>query len=121
MRANFKLMSALAQHTRVSPADRITKLLNFNKRLHTCPNVMEEFTSWNMSLDNKLCRIPARVLPAEKINYGPLDKKIQTEVPYNANWTNDLRKKSLVKCGQLNDWVCLVPSRLMRDTQVRMS
>jgi aubergine len=33
MRTNFKLMSALAQHTRVGPSQRITKLLQFSERL----------------------------------------------------------------------------------------
>jgi aubergine-like protein len=33
MRSNYKLMSALAEHTRVGPNKRIEKLLAFGKRL----------------------------------------------------------------------------------------
>lgn len=33
MRSNFKLMSALAEHTRVGPSQRINKLIAFSRRL----------------------------------------------------------------------------------------
>lgn len=115
MRNNFKLMSALAQHTRVSPADRIRKLMKFNERLHRVQNVVNELTSWNLTLDKKLVEIPARVLPADKIIYG---NEQCSEVQHNANWTNDLRNKPLRTCGKLNEWVILVPQRLKRDCQV---
>jgi aubergine-like protein len=39
MRANFRLMSALAEHTRMGPNKRIEKLLAFSQRLNQEPAV----------------------------------------------------------------------------------
>lgn len=35
MRQNYRLMSALAEHTRVGPSQRMSKLLNFSERLRS--------------------------------------------------------------------------------------
>lgn len=115
MRNNFRLMSALAQYTRVSPGDRIKKLMNFNKRLHSVQNVVTELNSWNLELDRRLVTLTGRVLPADSICYYQND---QSAVNNKANWTNDFRNKKLLKCGVLENWVVVVPERLKRDAQV---
>ncbi|XP_058800453.1 WASH complex subunit 4-like [Phymastichus coffea] len=114
MRNNFQLMKALAQYTRVSPADRIDKLKNFNDRLYSVKQVVEEFKSWNLELEKTLIKVPARVMPCDRINYG---NGISTNVPYDANWTKDLRDKHLVKCGRLDEWFLLVPTKFRGDCQ----
>ncbi|XP_008216870.1 piwi-like protein Siwi isoform X2 [Nasonia vitripennis] len=114
MRNNFRLMSALAQYTRVSPGDRIKKLMSFNMRLHNVPNVVSELSSWNLQLDRRLVTLTGRVLPADNIVYYQND---QVPVNNKANWTNDFRNKKLLKCGVLDNWVVIVPDRLKRDCQ----
>ena len=114
MRSNFKLMSALAKFTRVSPADRIKKLMDFNSRLSGVPEIREELTSWSLQLDNQLVNVPARIFPSDKIITGSGD----TTVPFNANWTNDIKSKHLKNAGRLDDWVVIVPSRCTRELNV---
>jgi aubergine len=41
MRANFHLMRALDAHTKIGPDMRIKRLLNFNRRLTSTPEVVE--------------------------------------------------------------------------------
>lgn len=118
MKSNFRLMSALAIHTRVSPADRIKKLMKFNERLHRVPSIVQELKNWNLTLDKKLVDVPARILPPDTIIYG---KNATSQVPHNANWTNDLRNKNLRYCQKLTDWAIVLPSRLRQDCQVQNS
>ena len=118
MRSDFRLMAALSKHTRVSPGDRIKKLLSFNRRLYSVPNVVQEFTNWRLELERNLVSIPARVLPCEVINFGD---RIKSKVNNVADWTNDMKKKTLIKCGRLDDWVCLVPGKFRRETGVRFN
>ncbi|XP_014210002.1 piwi-like protein Siwi isoform X2 [Copidosoma floridanum] len=114
MRNDNRLMSALAKFTRVSPVDRIKKLMNFNQRLHGVPAIAAEIQSWNLELDRKLVDVPARVLTCDKIIYGD---NSTTPVNTNANWTGDLRYRSMRVSGSLDEWVLLVPNRLKRDAQ----
>lgn len=115
MRNNNRVMSALAKYTRVSPADRIKKLMTFNSRLHDVPEIVNELTSWSLELDRKLVEVPARVIACDQIIYS--DSK--STVSPNANWTSDLRSRPMRVSGSLNDWVLLVPNRLRRDAQVK--
>ncbi|KAJ8686462.1 hypothetical protein QAD02_022256 [Eretmocerus hayati] len=114
MRSDFRLMKALAEHTRVSPRDRVQKLMLFNSRLQSVPNVTKELSDWNLKLDTQLVTIPARQLPADKILYG---NGASNEVPANASWNNDFRNKALKKAGKLDEWVVVYPNRNRRETE----
>lgn len=117
MRSNFRLMSALAQHTRVNPANRIQKLMKFNERLHRTPQVVEELTKWNLQLDRRLVDIPARILPPEKIIFA---NNQNADAGDKANWTNSFRNQSLFRSAHLQDWALVVPQRLLRDCEVSL-
>lgn len=67
MRENYRLMSAMAEHTRVNPDSRIDKLLAFNRRLHQQQSIRDEFQAWNMTLAKNLVEVPGRILPVETI------------------------------------------------------
>jgi aubergine-like protein len=49
MRENFNLMRALAEHTRVGPNIRMQKLLAFNKRLQSVPEVITNYYCSSMN------------------------------------------------------------------------
>jgi aubergine len=61
MRANFKLMSALATHTRVGPSERISKLLDFSKRLRGEQKVI---TRWLCNRRNSAIEQVAQLISA---------------------------------------------------------
>lgn len=70
MKSNNQLMSSLAEHTRVSPENRIRKLLEFNKRLRSTPETQQELAAWQMQLDSDLIELSGRVLQYETIILG---------------------------------------------------
>lgn len=69
-RANFQLMRALAEHTRVAPPLRIDKLIQFRNRLEREPGSMEVMKRWNLTLDQRLVQFNGRSLPPEQILAG---------------------------------------------------
>lgn len=117
MRTNFRLMQALAQYTRVAPSERINKLMRFNQRLQQTPKIIEQFTEWNLTLDNKLVDVPGRILPPETIIYA----NKSSVVPYNANWQNDFRNAVMKNTATLKDWALVTPKRLKQDCQVKLN
>lgn len=114
MRANFDLMQALATHTRVSPESRIQKLLMFNRRLCSQPNIVKELKEWNLALEDKLVEIPGRVLPTEKIVFrtGSISAGVE------ADWTRELRNKQLIASKPLKNWILVHTGNLKRDCEV---
>lgn len=63
-------MRLVADHTRANPGVRISRLAQFNRRLHGMNESIEVFRQWDLQLDNKLVEIPGRQLPYEKIIFG---------------------------------------------------
>lgn len=70
MHSNFRLTSAMSQYTRLSPGDRINKLLEFNRRLASTPESVKDLNEWNLKLDSSLVQLPARLLNPEKILFS---------------------------------------------------
>lgn len=63
-------MREMAQYTKVGPAARIDRLLNFNQRLQQSKDSAKHLNDWNLGLDPKLLQIPARILPYPDIVFG---------------------------------------------------
>lgn len=114
MREDFRLMSALAVHTRVDPPRRIAKLLQFNQRLLSNADAVAKLRDFDMTLERNLVNIPGRVEAEEEIVFGNVGKKAGQK----ADWTRELRGISLLNPKSLNDWVILVSGR---DKQNAMS
>lgn len=111
MRENFRLMSSLAQYTRLNPKSRIDKLMSFNNRLHDTPTVVQEFSEWNLQLDNKLLDIPARQLAPEQLMFGGN----QYITALKGDWSREMQNKRCLIANQLQDWVIIITER---DQQV---
>lgn len=73
-RLNFRMMRAMADHTRLNPDRRIERLETFNRRLQTSPESMEVFKTWQMELDRRLIDLPGRLLPQEMIFFSTTAK-----------------------------------------------
>lgn len=70
MRRNFNLMKDVAVYTRVGPAQRIARLIEFNKRLQNTKASTDCLREWNLNLERDLVDVPARQLPPEQIKLG---------------------------------------------------
>ncbi|XP_076679730.1 aubergine isoform X3 [Andrena cerasifolii] len=114
MRENFHLMNALAKHTRVAPKSRIDKLLAFNRRLRSMPEVVQELTDWNLKLDDRLVNIPGRILPQENIVLGNNRKAPAGQF---ADWGRELHSKPLFSCTHLSNWVVICLGRMKYDVE----
>lgn len=60
-------MRAMADYTRSAPRTRISKLMDFNKRLNQTPESSQVFREWDFRLDNRLVEFEGRVLKNENI------------------------------------------------------
>ncbi|KAL1139698.1 hypothetical protein AAG570_006676 [Ranatra chinensis] len=112
MRANFSLMKALADYTRVSPADRIKKLNDFSQRLQSNKAIQDDLTLWNMKLSPTLIEFPARVMRTEKIVHG---EKVKSEIGPDADWTKNMRNRSMLVQANLHTWVVVHQARSKTD------
>lgn len=63
----IRLMQAVAEHTRVRPADRIRRLLDFNARLQGADGSVQALGDWQLTLNRDLVTLDARVLENERI------------------------------------------------------
>lgn len=120
MRSNFQLMKKLSERTRVPPSNRIAKLLAFNQKLSTTPQIKDDFKRWNFNLDKNLIEVPGRVLPAEDIIFGKDARNQQIRVkPKNADWNFEMQDRPAFSAPTaLKDWLVFVPSRLKNDAIV---
>lgn len=112
MRANFRLMKAVAEHTRVGPAQRIRRLLDFNRRLLNTPNSMKVLNDWNLKLDEALVEITGRELVQESILFG--SKEVSGKI--DADWTSEFRNNRLYTTIPLTNWNVVTPRRSSRET-----
>ncbi|BET00951.1 aubergine [Nesidiocoris tenuis] len=111
MRADFKLMSAVAKYTRIGPEARMEKIESFMKRLYSCTEAANELQSWNMSFNPTLVTFQGRVLPEELIRVGNgralnLDLK-KGEFP--------ISRANLFDPNKLNKWAIIYPGRIHRS------
>ncbi|XP_033172824.1 protein aubergine [Drosophila mauritiana] len=113
MRADFRMLRAMNEHTRSPPDRRIERLRMFNNRLKSCAQSVETLKSWNIELDTALVEIPARVLPPEKIVFG---NKIFV-CDNRADWTQEFRNCSMFRNVHINRWYVITPARNLRETQ----
>ncbi|XP_030382857.1 protein aubergine-like [Scaptodrosophila lebanonensis] len=113
MRADFKLMRAMSEHTRLPPERRIERLRVFNRRLTSAQSV-DVLRSWNLDLDKNLVEIPARVLMPEKIFFG--NQKHYT-CDNRADWTGEFHKTAMYGHVDIKRWIVITPKRSLRETQ----
>ncbi|CAB3376469.1 Hypothetical predicted protein [Cloeon dipterum] len=116
MRSNFRLMSALAEHTRVGPTKRVEKMLHFSRRLMEEQRVVQELSQWNMQITNNLIQFQGRVLPQETIIQGKVGREIRYPAGANVDWTPKLKRNEMSDAAALDTWVVMVPRTIERET-----
>ncbi|XP_055594938.1 protein aubergine [Uranotaenia lowii] len=113
MRSDFRMMRAMADHTRLNPDRRIERLETFNRRLQTSPESCEVFKTWQMELDRRLVELPGRLLPQEMIFFSTTASGVQAGE--NADWTAHFRNNPMFATVRLNRWYLIVPNRATRE------
>lgn len=106
MRKNYNLMNEVAKHTRLSPSDRITRLLSFNQRLQSNELSAAVFEEYNVKLEKQLVEFQGRTLPAERILFG---NNQQTVMDQRSEWTHSFRNCKLYNPKSLKNWCVITP------------
>ncbi|KAH8261810.1 hypothetical protein KR038_009042, partial [Drosophila bunnanda] len=114
MRANFRLMKAMSEYTRLTPDRRIERLRTFNQRLKSSKSSMELMKSWHIELDTTLVEIPARVLPPQNIVLGNNKRYLCDS---RADWANEFRNSSMFSQVDIKRWLVITPRRNINETQ----
>jgi aubergine len=70
MRADFRMMKAMAEHTQLDPERRRNRLLDFTSRLHSQPACVNQMESFNTNIDEKLVTFSGRALKQETMVFG---------------------------------------------------
>ncbi|XP_037810785.1 protein piwi [Lucilia sericata] len=113
MRNNFRLMRALADHTRMNPDRRIDRLKIFNRRLQQTEDSVKILNEWNMQLDDRLVEVEGRILDQQKIVFRDHRKEPSGE---QADWTRHCRIGMFTTPSRgLNRWCVIATSRNARE------
>lgn len=113
MRTNFRLMKAVAEHTRIGPGLRVKRLIDFNQRIRRSTEAMQVLSEWNMVLDQNLIEFQGRELPAERIVF----RESETQGSQDADWTRDFRNQKLYSVIPLTNWHLIVARRATREAE----
>lgn len=116
MRENYKLMRSLADYTRVSPESRVTKLIEFNRKLLSEPAIITELDQWKLKLSDQLVDVPARILGEELIFLG---EKYVVSAGKDADWARYLHDKPVYCPKKLQFWVVIYSRKVKNEVIVR--
>lgn len=70
MRADFRMMKAMAVHTQMDPINRTNRLLELTASLNTRPESVEQLRLFNVHLERDLVTFKGRALPQETMIFG---------------------------------------------------
>ena len=68
-RANFRLMSDIAEYTRTAPGAKVKALKQFCDRFNN-PKVLAEMKAWNLEFSSRMEQFKGRVLDGQPIIQG---------------------------------------------------
>jgi aubergine len=70
MRSNFTVMKDLAQHTKLSPLQRLGSYWEFIERVTGNQSAKQLLDDWGLQLDRDSVKVTSRVLDDERILFG---------------------------------------------------
>lgn len=115
MRANFRLMKALGDITRVPPRDIMSKLVTFRKRIENSA-AKDVFKPWDLALDRDLVKVQGHILQPETIVLGA-DARGPFHGGPEADWTKHMRSNSLFRSCALDRWALVTTNFMQQDTR----
>jgi len=107
-RANFKLMSDIAEYTRTAPPAKVGALRKFCERFNN-PKVMAEMKAWNLEFNSRMEQFKGRVLDGQPIIQGG-----GSEFRYkadNPDWGATFRNAKLFRTASCSKWAIVFTDR----------
>lgn len=122
MRGNFGLMRDMSQHTRLSPAQRVDRLLKFNRRLQSAERSVEVFRQGQMNLDRNLVEFNGHRLLQETVIFGNNARQDLNHpmVRDSADWTQPLVGNRMFRAQKLNNWFYVYPEQCRINAETFM-
>ena len=113
MKADNRQMRVLASETRISPKDRVERLINFNERLQNTEESLKVFKEFNFQLDKKLVDIPGRRLNPEYILYDG-ERELATQ---DGDWKYAIKNKKPYCALDLTKWCIIFPAKFKNGVE----
>lgn len=107
MRSNFSIMKDLAQHTKLSPFQRIQGYKSFLERVNNNEAAKRLLDDWGLKLDKDPVKVTARVLDDERIIFG--NGKSYDIV--NADFNRQITSNTVFEAYDLNNWLLIFDKR----------
>jgi aubergine-like protein len=114
MRANFQMMKALGEYTRMNPNHRVDRLKKFSARLRDTKDCYDTMLRFGVKMEPELMTIGARILEPEKILFG--NGRQENPDLKTADWTPALRNAAQYASEELTKWVLMRPVKAAGDT-----
>ena len=108
MRANFNIMKAIGEHTRLPPDIRENKVTEFLHQLSTDERAKSVLDVWGLSVQPKLDVVPGRRLDTETVTFG---NQKSYKVDESADWTRPATGGPVFKSVDVENWVIMCPER----------
>ncbi|RWS20791.1 piwi-like protein 2, partial [Leptotrombidium deliense] len=108
IRSDFRVMRDLAQHTRIKPAVRNQKLIEFVRNVNTNEESRKTLEDWGFILEDTTLKTQARQIAPEQMFFG--NNKTITVNP-KAEWANDARNSTLLQAIPVQRWVMIFTRR----------
>lgn len=124
MRKDFAKMRELGDKARMTPAQRVERLFNFNKRLKN--DGAQTLNANQLSVDDRLVEFDGRKLPEQKIVFGRtqsgeiqvVDLKRSEGI---AEWKSCLKDIVMFKAMDIERWIFMYPEALERQSEAFMT
>ena len=114
MRANFNIMKAIGEHTRLPPDVRESKLVEFLQQMATDERARSVLEVWGLSVQPNLDVVPGRRLDTETVIFG---SQKSYKVDDNADWTRPATGGPVFKSVDIENWVLMCPESAWKSAE----
>lgn len=118
MRNNFGLMRDLSTHTRLTPRQRVDRLIAFNRRLQN-PKSVDQMRQNHFEVDQQMVEFEGRIMRQETIYFGNNSEVCLQNQPQRirdqAAWTKFIQTNVMHTAKCLMRWMVIVPHTCERS------
>uniref|UniRef100_A0A3Q3ND39 Piwi-like RNA-mediated gene silencing 1 n=1 Tax=Labrus bergylta TaxID=56723 RepID=A0A3Q3ND39_9LABR len=114
MRADFRIMKDLSNHTKLTPEQREGRLNRFVSNIQKNADAQAELDKWGLNFDKALLNLTGRVLPGERLYQGSRSYDIN---PQSAEWSREMRGVPVISSPPLTDWFMFYTRRSSNEAQ----